>query len=107
MIKATNILLTVIAGIAVALILFWVLNWLVERLPRKWEYRLKPYVFILPAFLAIVAYLVYPAILTILDSFKNDVSTSFVGVSNYKRLFTDGFLKKSEVCVGAYAQYCK
>ncbi len=27
--------------------------------------------------------------------------------ANYKRLFTDGFLKKSEVCVGAYAKYCK
>src|SRR3954463_7371871 len=27
--------------------------------------------------------------------------------ANYKRLFTDGFLKKSEVCVGAYKQYCK
>jgi D-xylose transport system substrate-binding protein len=27
--------------------------------------------------------------------------------SNYKRLFTDHFLKKSDVCVGAYAQFCK
>jgi D-xylose transport system substrate-binding protein len=27
--------------------------------------------------------------------------------ANYKRLFTDNFLKKSQVCVGAYAQYCK
>ncbi len=27
--------------------------------------------------------------------------------SNYKTLFTQGFLKKSDVCVGAYAQYCK
>jgi D-xylose transport system substrate-binding protein len=26
---------------------------------------------------------------------------------NYKRLFTDGFLKRSDVCVGAYRQYCK
>jgi D-xylose transport system substrate-binding protein len=27
--------------------------------------------------------------------------------ANYKRLFTDKFLKKSEVCIGEYAQYCK
>jgi D-xylose transport system substrate-binding protein len=27
--------------------------------------------------------------------------------ANYKRLFTDHFLKKSDVCVGTYAQYCK
>src|SRR5580765_3745295 len=27
--------------------------------------------------------------------------------ANYKRLFTDGFLKKSQVCIGTYKQYCK
>jgi len=26
---------------------------------------------------------------------------------NYTRLFTDHFLKKSDVCIGAYAKYCK
>jgi D-xylose transport system substrate-binding protein len=27
--------------------------------------------------------------------------------SNYKQLFAQGWLKKSEVCIGTYAQYCK
>jgi len=27
--------------------------------------------------------------------------------ANYTRLFTDKFLKKSDVCIGQYAQYCK
>jgi D-xylose transport system substrate-binding protein len=27
--------------------------------------------------------------------------------ANYKRLFTDGWLKRSQVCVGEYKQYCK
>ena len=27
--------------------------------------------------------------------------------ANYKRLFTDKFLKRSDVCVGQYAKYCK
>jgi D-xylose transport system substrate-binding protein len=27
--------------------------------------------------------------------------------SNYTQLFTSGFLKKSDVCNGAYAKYCK
>ena len=26
---------------------------------------------------------------------------------NYKLLFTDGFLKRSQVCIGKYKQYCK
>jgi D-xylose transport system substrate-binding protein len=32
---------------------------------------------------------------------------TWITKSNYKRLFTDGFLKKSEVCIGTYKQYCK
>jgi D-xylose transport system substrate-binding protein len=31
----------------------------------------------------------------------------WVTKQNYKVLFTDGFLKKSQVCVGQYAKYCK
>jgi D-xylose transport system substrate-binding protein len=27
--------------------------------------------------------------------------------SNYKRLFTDKFLKKTDVCIGQYKKYCK
>ena len=27
--------------------------------------------------------------------------------ANYKLLFTSGFLKKSDVCNGAYTKYCK
>ena len=27
--------------------------------------------------------------------------------ANYKRLFTDGFLKRSQVCIGTYKKYCK
>ena len=27
--------------------------------------------------------------------------------ANYTRLFRDGFLKRSEVCSGAYKKYCK
>jgi len=26
---------------------------------------------------------------------------------NYKLLFTDGFLKKSQVCTGKFKKYCK
>ncbi len=87
LVQGMTTLLTVVAGIGAALVLFWLLNFLVERLPGKWEQRTKPYAFILPALIAIVAYLVYPAVLTVIDSFKNDVSTKFVGTANYRSLF--------------------
>ena len=31
----------------------------------------------------------------------------WVTKKNYKLLFTEGFLKKSQVCVGEYKKYCK
>jgi len=32
---------------------------------------------------------------------------TWITKANYKRLFTDKFLKKSEVCIGAFKKYCK
>jgi len=87
--KAITALITVVIGIGVALLLYYVLNKIAELLPEKWEERLKPILYILPAFLAIAIYLVYPAILTLINSFKDRSSTEWVGLENYKDLLTD------------------
>ena len=63
-IKLINAVLAVLAGIGIALALYWVLNKLAELLPGHIEERIKPYLYILPAFAAITLYLIYPAILT-------------------------------------------
>lgn len=86
MIKVINALLAVVGGVAGALALYWVLNFLAERLPAKWEQRLKPYFFILPAVLAIGVFLIYPAVQTIIYSFANRTSTGWVGLKNYTDL---------------------
>jgi alpha-glucoside transport system permease protein len=86
--KTLTALITVVAGIGAALVLYWVLNWIAEHLPGSWGDRVKPYLFILPAFLAIVVYLVYPAILTVINSFKDNFSRNWVGLTNYRELFT-------------------
>lgn len=88
LLKLLNTVLTVVAGIGAALILFWVLNKIAELLPEKWEKRVKPYFFILPAMIAIIAYLVYPTILTINDSFKGKFGKDYVGAKNYVSLFS-------------------
>ncbi|MGZ4445664.1 MAG: carbohydrate ABC transporter permease [Nocardioides sp.] len=88
-IKAVTALLTVIAGIGGAIVAFWLLNKIAELLPGKWEDRVKPYLFILPAFAAIVLYLVYPAVLTVINSFKDNFSREFVGTRNYTDLLHD------------------
>ena len=86
-IKLLNTILTVIAGVGAALILYWILNKLAELLPGRMEDRLKPYLYILPAIAAMAVYIVYPAIQTFIYSFANAQSTAFVGFRNYQELF--------------------
>jgi alpha-glucoside transport system permease protein len=86
MIRVINALLAVVGGVSGALLLYYVLNKLVELLPEKWEDRIKPYAFILPAFLALGVFLLYPAIQTINFSFANGDSTRYVGLENYTDL---------------------
>jgi alpha-glucoside transport system permease protein len=86
--KAFVALLTVIAGIGAALVVYYLLNKIAELLPGKWEERVKPYLYILPAFLSIALYLVYPAVLTFINSFKDRFSREWVGTENYTDLLS-------------------
>jgi alpha-glucoside transport system permease protein len=98
MVLVLNTVLTVIVGIAAALAVFWILNRIVEFFPSRAEHRVKPYVFILPAFVAIALYLVYPAVLSLIDSFKTKVNfptETWVGFKNYKDLFTSSSFLQS------------
>ncbi|MCB0907736.1 MAG: sugar ABC transporter permease [Nocardioidaceae bacterium] len=88
LLKFVYALLTVLAGIGAALAIFWLLNKLAELLPAKWEGRVKPYLYILPAVAAIVVYLIYPSVLTVINSFKDNFSREWVGLKNYHDLLT-------------------
>jgi alpha-glucoside transport system permease protein len=87
--KILNALIAIVAGIGASLALYWVLNFLVERLPEKWEARLKPWVFAGPAVVLIAVILIYPAVRTIVLSFYDRSGTSFVGLENYANLAGD------------------
>jgi len=88
-VKVINTILTIIAGVGGAFVLYYLLNKLVELFPPKWEERLKPYFFVGPAFVVIALYLIYPAIQTVVYSFANAQSTAFVGTKNYTDLLTN------------------
>jgi alpha-glucoside transport system permease protein len=81
-------IVTVLVGIGVALAVYWVLNKLAELLPGKNEHRVKPYLYILPAYLAITIYLIYPAIQTVIDSFRDEASINWIGFENYTELLS-------------------
>jgi len=89
MARILNGVLAIVVGVGGAVVLYWLLNTMVERLPSKWEHRIKPYVFIGPAIAVLTLFLVYPAIRTFYVSFLDARSVNFVGVSNYQVVFTD------------------
>jgi len=86
--KLALALVAVAVGVGGAILLFWLLNKACELLPKKWELRLKPYALILPAFLAIGVFLVYPAVTTVYASLLNADSSEFVGLQNFINLFS-------------------
>jgi alpha-glucoside transport system permease protein len=92
--KVMTALISIVAGVGGALVLYYLLNKFAERLPGRWEDRIKPYVYILPAVAAIGLFLIYPAYQTIVYSFANRTSTEWVGLDNYQQLLTsEAFLQ--------------
>src|SRR3954454_24647854 len=85
--KTSNAVITVVAGVGVAVAVYWILNKIAELLPGRWEDRVKPYLYILPALAAISLYLIYPAVLTVINSFKDNFSRKWVGFANYEALY--------------------
>lgn len=87
-IKVLNALISIVGGVGGALVLYYLLNKFAEKLPGRWEDRIKPYVYLLPAVAAISLFLIYPAVQTIVYSFANRDSSAWVGLANYQELLT-------------------
>jgi alpha-glucoside transport system permease protein len=86
-------LISVVLGLGVSFLIFWGLNWIVERTHDKWKARLLPYVFLIPVILLVGIFLLYPAIRTFVESFmeaskRRGEGATFVGFQNYIELFT-------------------
>jgi alpha-glucoside transport system permease protein len=88
--KVINALLAIVSGVLGSLLLYYVLNKVVESLPKRWEERFKPYVFVGPAVVLVGFFLIYPAVRTIIFSFANSDSTKFIGLKNFTDLLGSG-----------------
>ena len=93
--KALEALVTVLAGVGAALVLYFLLDRLATLLPGRWEHRIKPLLYILPAYFAIAVYLIYPAIQTGINSFKDDASVEYVGFENYTNLLESSAFRQT------------
>ncbi len=82
-------LVAIIVGVGGAAILFWFLNMFIEGLPQRASLTLIPYAYLLPGFGLMSLMLLFPAVLTIHNSFANEDTTAYVGFENYRTIFAD------------------
>ncbi len=88
----TTIIWGLVAVVGVPLVL-WAYLFLIENALKKVSARtrakIRPWVWLFPAFVLLAAFLIYPAINTIVLGFMNATSTKFVGFANFVSIFTD------------------
>jgi alpha-glucoside transport system permease protein len=66
---------------------------LIERVlslfPGKQQPRLRPWLWLAPAFLFLTIFLIYPMVQTVIRSLSDKLGTTFVGLGNYQYIFTN------------------
>jgi alpha-glucoside transport system permease protein len=87
--RALVVGVAIVVGAGGVFLLFWVMNRVVDLLSERFRETLRPYVFVGPALVILAVFLVYPVFNTIFISFENSNSTEFVGLDNYRFVFTD------------------
>ncbi len=84
----------VIAGIAITALIYFLLNFLIHRLPERIKRKVEPYVFIGPVLILIGLFVIWPTLQSIRLSFMEeeiDGSTTWVGFQNFKDLFAEDY----------------
>jgi alpha-glucoside transport system permease protein len=95
----------IVWGVGGVALLYWIFNGLVERLPDTWKNRFLPFVFVGPAMAILAWYLAIPTLRTFwislfgrdgppkgLNLLQQFTSSAFVGLSNYKAVFTESLM---------------
>jgi alpha-glucoside transport system permease protein len=112
--KAVIVLVAIMWGVGGVAALYWIFNWLGEKMPSAWTTRLQPFVFVGPALAILIWYLTLPVYRTFwLSLFDRDgfpagfsvfkpwswpagiQSSSFIGFQNYVSLFQDRLLQEA------------
>jgi alpha-glucoside transport system permease protein len=89
---ANRLLMALIAivGVPAATVAYvWLVEKLLALLPFKARPKVRPWLWAGPALLLLAVYLIYPTINTAYLSLFNRDSTMFVGLDNYRQIFTE------------------
>jgi len=85
----------ILVGVGGVFLLYWGMNRAVELLPARYREGVRPYIFVGPALVILSVFLIYPVINTILISFKDAQGEAFVGLDNFRFVFTDESMLRS------------
>ncbi len=87
--KLLQVLLALVVGIGGVWGLYWGMDKAVSMLPKKSAAATRPFAYVGPAMVLLGFYLVYPAVNTLIISFKNASGSEWIGIDNYARIFTE------------------
>jgi alpha-glucoside transport system permease protein len=84
----TAVVLVGVPAVVIAYILL--IEQLLKLAPHRLQPTLRPWLWILPALLFLLVFLVYPTIYTTVLSLQDQLGRNFVGLANYQYFFTTG-----------------
>ena len=88
--RIVGLMLAAIVAIPLVLIAYsYLVEKFVSRIRPNIQKKLRPWFWIIPAFLLLLIFLIYPVVNTFILSFKNADSSKFVGIKNYIYVFTN------------------
>ena len=87
--KGVITVVAIVWGVGGVALLYYVANWLVERMGDRWRALIQPYVFVGPAVAILVWYLALPTVRTFYLSLFDRNGEAFVGLKNYLAVFTN------------------
>jgi alpha-glucoside transport system permease protein len=93
--RSIVVVVALIVGVGGVFFLYWAMNRTVEYLPARYRESVRPYIFVGPALVILSVFLVYPVINTILISFQDRRGEEFVGLANFRFVFTDDAMLRS------------
>jgi alpha-glucoside transport system permease protein len=85
----------ILVGAGGVFFLYWGMNRFVDLLPDRYREGVRPYVFVGPALVILSVFLVYPVINTIVISLKDAQGQRWVGLDNFRFIFTDDDMLKA------------
>lgn len=93
--RFTSVGMALLFGVGGVFLVYWLMDNLVDVLPRVWRESVRPYVFIAPALAILGVFLVYPVFNTLYLSLRDPRGQSWVGLENFEFVFTDESMLRS------------